>query len=29
VRSDDRNVLGGITSNGGGWTGAFRVERVH
>ena len=29
VLSDDGNVLGGITSNGGSWTGTFRVERVH
>jgi len=29
VLSDDGQVLGGITANGGGWTGTFRVERVH
>jgi hypothetical protein len=28
VLSDDGNVLGGITSNGGGWTGALRAQRA-
>lgn len=29
VLSDDGKVLGGITSNGGTWTGSLRAERAH